>query len=257
MPSRRTKASDSAPHSAPEGIVATVEVKPQIAEGKSEHEAGRNSDPKAVRTGSSRIDEAVMTRALQAVESILFSLERPVPAARLAEVVFHPTRAAKKAEAAEDGDAEMESPKATAHEIGVVEEAVATLNRTYGETGRTFRIENVSGGYRVMTQPQFAEHVALFRRSRANSKLSKAALETLAIIAYRQPITRAELEAIRGVACGEVLRSLMDRRLVTITGRAEELGRPLLYGSTKGFLDHFGLASIKDLPEPSELRPAL
>ena len=89
-------------------------------------------------------------------------------------------------------------------------------------------------------------------RSRASTRLSKPALETLAIIAYRQPITRAELEAIRGVACGEVVRSLMERKMVKITGRAEELGRPMLYGTTRQFLDTFGLSSVKDLPKPEE-----
>jgi segregation and condensation protein B len=83
--------------------------------------------------------------------------------------------------------------------------------------------------------------------------LSRAGLESLAIIAYRQPVTRAQLEAIRGVACGEVLRTLMDRRLITIKGRAEELGRPLLYATTKEFLDAFGLSSIKDLPSVGDL----
>ena len=83
----------------------------------------------------------------------------------------------------------------------------------------------------------------------------RAAVETLAIIAYKQPITRAQLEAIRGVSCGEVIKSLMDRRIITIKGRAEELGRPMLYGTTRQFLDHFGLASIKDLPTVQELKP--
>ena len=88
-------------------------------------------------------------------------------------------------------------------------------------------------------------------------RLSKPALETLAIIAYRQPVTRAELEAIRGVACGEVVRTLMERRLVKITGRAEELGRPMLYGTTRQFLDTFGLASVKDLPKPEDFADQL
>ena len=128
------------------------------------------------------------------------------------------------------------------------------LNAEYERTGRSFRIEQVAGGYRVMTLPRFAEVVAAFQGSRMRSSLSHAALESLAIIAYKQPVTRAQLEAIRGVACGEVLRSLIDRRLVTIAGRAEELGRPLLYGTTKQFLETFGLSSIKDLPSIEELR---
>ena len=86
----------------------------------------------------------------------------------------------------------------------------------------------------------------------SSGRLSRAALETLSIIAYRQPVTRASLEAIRGVACGEILRALLERRLVMIKGRAEELGRPMLYGTTKHFLDVFGLSSLKDLPKPEE-----
>jgi segregation and condensation protein B len=87
--------------------------------------------------------------------------------------------------------------------------------------------------------------------------LSRAALETLAIIAYRQPITRADLEAIRGVACGEVLRSILEKKLIDIVGRAEELGRPMLYGTTKRFLESFGLASIKDLPNHQDFAPPI
>lgn len=135
----------------------------------------------------------------------------------------------------------------------VVSDAIALLNTQYDVQGRSFRIEEVSNGYRLMTRSEHASVVAAMHRSRATTRLSKPALETLSIIAYRQPITRAELEAIRGVACGEVVRTLMDRRLVKITGRAEELGRPMLYGTTRQFLDTFGLASVKDLPKPEEL----
>jgi len=135
-----------------------------------------------------------------------------------------------------------------------IEAAIEELNRIYAETGRTFRIERVAGGYRLMTLPDFAETVEKQRQSRVSSKLSQAALETLAIVAYRQPITRADIEAIRGVACGEVLRSLLERHLVKIAGRAEEVGRPILYGTTRHFLEVFGLASLKDLPDAGELR---
>tara|TARA_R110002072_G_scaffold42064_20_gene118651 strand:+ start:75332 stop:76003 length:672 start_codon:yes stop_codon:yes gene_type:complete len=134
-----------------------------------------------------------------------------------------------------------------------VADAIALLNEQYDTQHRAFRIEEISGGYRLMTRPEHASIVAAMHRSRATTRLSKPALETLSIIAYRQPITRAELESIRGVACGEVVRTLMDRRLVKITGRAEELGRPMLYGTTRQFLDTFGLASVKDLPKPEEL----
>ena len=134
-----------------------------------------------------------------------------------------------------------------------IAEAIDQLNAQYDEHERAFRIEEISGGYRLMTRPQHASIVAAMHRARATTRLSKPALETLSIIAYRQPITRAELESIRGVACGEVVRTLMDRRMVKITGRAEELGRPMLYGTTRQFLDTFGLASTKDLPKPDEL----
>jgi segregation and condensation protein B len=135
-----------------------------------------------------------------------------------------------------------------------VGDAVAALNASYERTGRSFRVEAVAGGYRVMTLSRYAADIARLRSVKVSARLSRAAVETLAIIAYKQPITRAELEAIRGVSCGEVLKSLLERRLVTIKGRAEELGRPMLYGTTREFLDHFGLASIKDLPTIEELR---
>ncbi len=133
-----------------------------------------------------------------------------------------------------------------------IADAINALNEQYLDTGRAFTIESVSGGYRMMTRAEHAPVIAAMHRSRASTRLSKPALETLAIIAYRQPITRAELEAIRGVACGEVVRSLMERKMVKITGRAEELGRPMLYGTTRQFLDTFGLSSVKDLPKPEE-----
>jgi segregation and condensation protein B len=137
----------------------------------------------------------------------------------------------------------------------LIDAAIASLNESYAATGRSFRIEQVAGGFRMMTLPQYAPIVAAVHASRGHARLTKAAVEALAIIAYKQPITRAQLEAIRGVACGEVLRSLMDRRLVTIKGRSEELGRPILYATTRQFLDHFGLASIADLPTLTELKP--
>jgi segregation and condensation protein B len=134
-----------------------------------------------------------------------------------------------------------------------IKETIDQLNAAYEQTGRSFRIEAVAGGWKVLTLPQYADVLQALHKRQAQQKLSPAALETLAIIAYKQPILRADLEAIRGVACGEVLRSLMDRHLVKITGRAEEIGRPMLYGTTKTFLDLFGLSSLKDLPSVDQL----
>ncbi|MFI4891863.1 MAG: SMC-Scp complex subunit ScpB [Phycisphaerales bacterium JB058] len=137
-----------------------------------------------------------------------------------------------------------------------VREAAKVLNESYETTGRAFTIETVASGLRIMVRAELAPVLASFHGQRASNRLSRAALETLAIVAYRQPVTRAEIENIRGVACGEVLRSLMDRRLVTIAGRAEELGRPMLYGTTRDFLTQFGLGSIKDLPEMTDPQAA-
>lgn len=136
-----------------------------------------------------------------------------------------------------------------------VKDAVEALNLAYEREGRSFRIELVAGGYRVMTLAEFAPAIHALRGARESARLSRAGVETLAIIAYRQPIGRAEIEAIRGVACGEVLRTLLERRLIDIVGRAEELGRPMLYGTTKAFLEAFRLGSLKDLPNVGELFP--
>lgn len=133
-----------------------------------------------------------------------------------------------------------------------VREAVERLNESYESTGRAFRIEATASGLRVMTLPAHAEAVLAMGRARTAGRLSRAAVETLAIIAYKQPITRAEVESIRGVACGEVLRTLLDRRYIAITGRAEELGRPMLYGCTREFFEAFGLRGPKDLPDVGE-----
>lgn len=130
-----------------------------------------------------------------------------------------------------------------------IQDAADQLNQVYEKTGRSFRIEKVAGGLQVLTLPQYADVLSELHKSRAQTRLSPAAMETLAIVAYQQPIMRAQIESIRGVACGEVLRSLMERHMVKIVGRAEEIGRPMLYGTTKGFLEVFGLSNLKDLPK--------
>ena len=135
-----------------------------------------------------------------------------------------------------------------------VRQAVETLNERYREAGAAFTIENIAGGYQMMTRPEYNDVLGRLRRAKVDSRLSQAALETLAIVAYRQPVLRADIEAIRGVACGEVLRGLMDKQLVKITGRAEVLGRPMLYGTTRRFLEVFGLKGLGDLPRIEELR---
>ena len=181
------------------------------------------------------------------IEAVLMTADRPLGERKIASILG----LIADSEATEESKSETSSPP-----IKQVRDSVETLNGEYEKTGRSFRIESVAGGLQILTLPEFNEDIGRLKGVRNQAKLSQAALETLAIIAYRQPILRADLESIRGVACGEVLRGLMERRLVRIAGRAEELGRPMLYGTTKEFLEIFGLASLDDLPQAKELRPA-
>ena len=132
-------------------------------------------------------------------------------------------------------------------------EIIDRLNGIYEEEGRSFRIVEIAGGFQFATTREYAEFVGLLSRDRAKRRLSPAALETLSIIAYRQPVTKPEVEAIRGVNCDQVLVSLMERELITISGRADSVGRPLLYSTTDAFLRAFGLNSLSDLPKLREL----
>ncbi|MEM7680568.1 MAG: SMC-Scp complex subunit ScpB [Planctomycetota bacterium] len=130
-----------------------------------------------------------------------------------------------------------------------VEQAVEHLNAEYERTGRSMRIEPVAGGLRVLTLAEHGDAVEAVQKRSGDARLSVAAMEALSIVAYRQPIQRTDIEAIRGAASGEVLRALMDRRLVKVVGRAEEIGRPMLYGTTQHFLEAFGLTAVRDLPK--------
>ena len=201
-----------------------------------------------------------------AIEALLLSVDKAISAARLAEALGLIEDAADVQEAqpedepavAAEGASKKKPRKSSANDaptpIGIVKQAVELLNTQYEQTVRSFRIQTIAGGFRVMTLPKFVPVLEQYHGKRERHGVSRAALETLAIIAYKQPMTRATLEAIRGVACGEVLRSLIERRLITIVGRAEELGRPMLYGTTKAFLETFGLATLKDLPTADDLR---
>ncbi len=131
--------------------------------------------------------------------------------------------------------------------------AIEELNKELEESNRAFRIVKVAGGYQFATLPKFAHWLGRMVRERSKRKLSPAALESLAVIAYKQPVTKPEIEAIRGVDADYVLHSLMQRNLVTIVGRAATPGRPLLYGTTREFLKHFGLNDLSELPKPREI----
>ena len=125
---------------------------------------------------------------------------------------------------------------------------VRLLNHRYDSGGRVFRIEEVAGGFCLLTRPQFAPWLRRLRYIPGELRLTQSAMETLAIVAYRQPVPRADIESIRGVSCGELLKQLMQRELVRICGRSEELGRPYLYGTTRLFLQMFGLRNADRLP---------
>ena len=126
---------------------------------------------------------------------------------------------------------------------------VRTLNRLYDAEGSAFRVEELAGGFQLLTRSKFAPWLRRLHTAPVEVRLSAPALETLAVVAYRQPVLRAEIEAIRGVQSGEVLRQLIERDLVRIVGRSNELGRPFLYGTTRQFLQTFGLRHLDELPK--------
>jgi len=134
-----------------------------------------------------------------------------------------------------------------------VEDALQLLRAEYDDAGRSFQVVEVAEGYQILTRAEFAPYLERFDNVPRPSRLSGPSLETLAIIAYRQPIGRLEVEYIRGVGASGVIRTLQDRRLIDVVGRSEGLGRPLLYGTTTFFLEHFGFKSLEDLPRPEEM----
>jgi segregation and condensation protein B len=139
-------------------------------------------------------------------------------------------------------------------DIAETKSQIEELNSAYDADGSAFRIERVASGYQLLTRPQLAYWLDQLHQRQAELKLSPPALETLTIIAYRQPITRADIESVRGVMCAEIIKHLMDRGLVKIGGEDDSLGRPYLYVTTKFFLESFGLRTLNDLPNALELR---
>lgn len=131
---------------------------------------------------------------------------------------------------------------------------IRQLNQLYDNAGCAFRAEEIAGGYLLVTRTKFGPWLRRMLQTSTEPRLSGPALETLAVVAYRQPILRAEIEAVRGVQCGEMLRTLMDRDLIRIAGRSTDLGRPLMYGTTRRFLELFGLKNLDELPRAAELR---
>ncbi len=138
-----------------------------------------------------------------------------------------------------------------------IERALAALNQRYVEAGASFRVREIAGGYQMCTMPEYAEYIESLLAKTKKQRLSSPALETLAVIAYRQPVSGPEIEKIRGVDSGGVLRTLLERKIVAIVGRSDKPGRPLMYGTTKEFLYYFGLNHLRELPRIEELEKLL
>ena len=163
----------------------------------------------------------------QVIEALLFAADAPVKLDRLAELA--------------------EVPPETARAV------IDGLNANYQETGRTFRVQRVAQGFQLYTMPMYAEFVRRLYQHQYTHRLSRAALEVLAIIAYKQPVTRPEVEQLRGVDCSGPLVTLLERRLIATYGRAARPGNPFLYRTTPEFLRYFGLAGLEDLPRMEEI----
>lgn len=164
----------------------------------------------------------------QIIESLIFASDTPVPESRLIKLV-------------------EELDKETCDTI------IRELTAEYQATNRAFIISRLGGGYQIVTRPEFAPWVKMLFGGKIKTRLSQAALEVLAIVAFKQPISRPQIEAIRGAQCDGVVKNLLERNLIAIAGRSESVGRPLIYKTTGEFLRHFGINEISDLPKPKEI----
>ncbi len=174
----------------------------------------------------------------QIIEALLFATDEPLSVKQMLEIF---------------GDFEAgELPLKRVNEQAILS-AIEQLNAEYATTGRAMQIVKVAGGYQFATLPHFAPWLGRMVKEKSRRKLSVSALESLAVIAYKQPVTKPEIEAIRGVNADYVIRTLLERNLITIVGRAATPGRPLLYGTTREFLKHFGLNDLSELPKPREI----
>lgn len=174
-----------------------------------------------------RLSDEEMTY-LPIIEALVFSSESPLPLTKIREII----------------------PGLTPKQINSI---IEYLNEQYRQGGRSYEIREIAGGYQMFTMPEFAAFVDKLFQEKQQSRLTQKALETLAIVAYKQPVTRHEIEEIRGVNVDGVMKTLMSRSLVTISGRAQAPGSPFLYKTTRKFLDYFGLKSLDDLPKLKEI----
>ncbi len=178
------------------------------------------------------------TRLSSVIESLIFASPEPISEEKICEII------AKGEES-----------------LGLEKEAVGAfvekLNQRYEENGLAFRIEFIAGGYTFSTTERFEPWLSIFQHENAYRKLSQSAIETLAIVAYKQPITKPEVDEIRGVDSGYMLRQLLEKVLIEVSGRLDAPGKPLVYRTTKHFLKHFGINDIDELPKPREIEEIL
>src|SRR5690625_4106216 len=178
------------------------------------------------------------TRLSSVIESLIFASPEPVSAEKICEIIAR-------------GEENLDL------ETGAVDTFVDKLNQRYAENGLAFEIDIVGGGYTFATRKRYEPWLSIFQHENAYRKLSQSAIETLAIVAYRQPVTKPEVDDIRGVDSGYILRKLLEKVLIEVSGRLDAPGKPLLYRTTNHFLKHFGINSIEELPKPREIEEIL
>jgi len=194
------------------------------------------------------------------IEALLIASQDPLPSDEIARLIRSRVAEAEDVRSRETEEGRESPPLADwlialgQTDAAQVSAAITGLNESYASSQRSFVILERPKGWKLYTRPEFGEFVRQLFPGRKPERLSGPAMETLAIIAYRQPITKAAIEAVRGVACDGMIQKLLDRDLIRIGGRAELPGRPLLYETTDLFFEHFGIRSIDDLPNASELR---
>lgn len=174
------------------------------------------------------------TRLTSVIEALIFASPDPLPWEKISAII-------------KESEDELDLDEA------VIKRIIAQLNDRFEENDLSFRIEKTGGGYTFVTQPRFHPWLSIYQHENAYRRLSQPAIETLAIVAYRQPITKPEVDSIRGVDSGYILRQLMEKLLIKVSGRADTVGKPLLYKTTPHFLKHFGINAVEELPKPREI----
>lgn len=178
------------------------------------------------------------TRLSSVIEALIFASPEPISEEKICEII-------------------AKGEENLGLEVDAIAPFVEKLNQRYEENGLAFNIEHVAGGYTFSTKKRFEPWLSIFQHESAYRKLSQSAIETLAIVAYKQPITKPEVDDIRGVDSGYMLRQLLEKVLIEVSGRLDAPGKPLLYRTTKHFLKHFGINSIDELPKPREINEIL